>query len=265
LYGQIYSVRGDPRTMTSQMPTREPAYKTVAASLRSQIEAGAYTPTRRLPTDAELSTTFGVSRQTVRQAFMELVAEGLVYRVRRRGSFAVPHPPQGQYLRSLGSIDDLLALSEDTELEVIEPFADILDVPAAARLQLTGGVVSRGLFRRLHSGVPFGLTTFYLPPEIRALIADDERLSKAHVRSNVTIIQLIEEARGIPIAGAHQTIGAGALDQECARFLDASAGEPSLAVDRVYFDTLGQVVEVATSMFDVRRYSYRVELRRKIP
>ena len=69
-------------------PREEPAYRAVAQSLRDQIRTGAYPPTRRLPTDAELGETFGVSRQTVRQAFNQLVAEGLVYRVRGRGSTA---------------------------------------------------------------------------------------------------------------------------------------------------------------------------------
>jgi GntR family transcriptional regulator len=241
---------------------REPAYKTVAASLRDEIALGSYPPTRRLPTDAELGASFKVSRQTVRQAFNQLVSEGLVYRVRGRGSFALASPTGDQYLRSVGSIDDLLALSVDTELEVIRPFARSVDVSAAGRLRLPTDEVSVGLFRRLHEGLPFALTTFYLPPDIGARIAGDPRLAEAGVKSPATVIQVIEETCDIPVAGAHQSITATILDDETAKLIDATAGNAALAVDRVYYDTRGQLIELAINTFNINRYSYRLQLRR---
>ena len=240
----------------------EPAYKTVAAALRKEIRSGAYPPTRRLPTDAELGETYRVSRQTVRQAFNQLVDEGLVYRVRGRGSFAVASPAGDQYLRSVGSIDDLLALSVDTELEVIHPFARVVDVAAAGRLRLDADDVSRGVFRRLHEGLPFALTTFYLPPEIGSRIAGDPRLAEAGTRSPATVIHVIEETCAIPIAGAHQSITATLAHAESAPLIDVAPGAAALAVDRVYFDTHGRLVELAVSLFNVSRYSYRLQLRR---
>jgi DNA-binding GntR family transcriptional regulator len=51
----------------------------------------------------------GLSRQTVRRAFQELAAAGAVYRVPGCGTFAVPG--DGRYLRSFGSIDDLMSLA----------------------------------------------------------------------------------------------------------------------------------------------------------
>jgi DNA-binding GntR family transcriptional regulator len=246
------------------MASTEPAYKTVAAALRADIASGSYPPTRRLPTDAELGESFGVSRQTVRHAFAQLVAEGLVYRVRRRGSFAVASPPGAQYLRSLGSIEDLLALSMDTELEVVTPLAETVDVAAAGRLRLESDMVSTGVYRRLHAGQPFGAMTFYLPPDVGAAVAGDPRLSRPGARSAATIIQLIEEARGIPITGCFQSISATPLGDADADLLDAEPGEAALAVDRLYVDARGDLVELASSLFNVRRYSYRLQLRRSL-
>jgi DNA-binding GntR family transcriptional regulator len=246
------------------VPSGDPAYKLVADALRAEIAAGAYPPTRRLPTDAELSARFGVSRQTARKAFTELVGEGLVYRVRRRGSFAVATAPGGQYLRSLGSIDDLLALSVDTELEVVRPLAETVDVAAAGRLRLDSDTVSVGVYRRLHDGLPFGVTTFSLPPAIGSAVASDPRLAVPGARSAATIIQLIEEQRGVPIVGCHQSISATLLDESSARLLEGVAGEPALAVDRMYVDARGELVELASSLFNVRRYSYRLQLRRRL-
>ena len=237
-------------------------YKTLAESLREQIHAGAFPVGRRLPTDAELGRDFQVSRQTVRQAFSELVAEGLVYRVPGRGSFAVTSPSSDKYLRSLGSVEDLLALAVDTELEVVHPFATTIDVAAAGRLQLASDEVAVGTFRRLHQGEPFSLTTMYLPPERADRIARDPRIAEAGARSKTTVIGLLEADDGTPLAGAHQSISAALADGETAALIDCNPGEPILTVDRIYFDREGRFVELAVSSFNVRRYSYRLELRR---
>ncbi|MFC4855206.1 GntR family transcriptional regulator [Actinophytocola glycyrrhizae] len=68
--------------------TREPAYRQLARTLRNALVQGRYRDGVRLPTEAELADEYKVSRQTVRRAFHDLVADGLVHRVRGRGTFA---------------------------------------------------------------------------------------------------------------------------------------------------------------------------------
>lgn len=240
------------------------AYGTVAEALREQIARGEFPTDRRLPTEAELSRTFGVSRQTVRHAFGELVSDGLVYRVPGRGSFVVASPGGEKYLRSLGSVDDLLALAVDTRMEVVEPFTRVVDVAAAGRLGLPSDEVAVGVFRRLHRGVPFSLTKTHLPPALAATIADDPRIATKGSTSNATVIGLLEESGTAPLAGAHQSIGAACADADMAERIGCDAGDPVLTIDRIYFDRLGRFVELAVSTFNVRLYSYRLELRRRI-
>ena len=62
----------------------DPKYQIVADHLRHDIAAGIYKDGDALQTEAELKKTFGVSRQTVRQAISLLENDGLV--IRRRGS-----------------------------------------------------------------------------------------------------------------------------------------------------------------------------------
>jgi DNA-binding GntR family transcriptional regulator len=243
---------------------RDVAYKALAETLREQIQAGEFPPERRLPTDAELSSEFRVSRQTVRQAFGELVAEGLVYRVPGRGSFAMVSPSHDKYLRSLGSVDDLLGLAVDTDLEVVSPFAMVVDVGAAARLRLPNDQVAVGLFRRIHRGHPFSLTKTFLPPDLADRIADDPRIAAKGATSRATIIGLLEEHGGAPLAGAHQSVNAALADAETAEWIGCTAGDPVLTIDRIYFDRRGDFVELAVSAFNVSRYSYRLELRRSL-
>ncbi|WP_404980496.1 GntR family transcriptional regulator [Carboxydichorda subterranea] len=66
---------------------RVPLYHRLHDKLRDDIESGVLRPGDRIATEAELSTHFGVSRTTVKQAIQRLVNEGLVYRVRGKGTF----------------------------------------------------------------------------------------------------------------------------------------------------------------------------------
>jgi DNA-binding LacI/PurR family transcriptional regulator/biotin operon repressor len=54
--------------------------------LREAIKAGDF-PSGRLPTEIELADQLGVSRETVRLATERLQSEGLLFKVRRRGTF----------------------------------------------------------------------------------------------------------------------------------------------------------------------------------
>src|ERR1700694_6079112 len=90
-----------------------PAYKLVADQLREAIHEGG-SSREHLPTESELMRLHGVSRQTVRRAYLDLVAEGMVERIQGKGTFPVR---QGRYLRSFGSVDDLMALSGGPQLE----------------------------------------------------------------------------------------------------------------------------------------------------
>ncbi len=61
-------------------------YKEIAMLLRQQILAGIYPPDSLLPTEQQLCSVHGVSRQTIRTALQCLVDEGLIQRRQGSGS-----------------------------------------------------------------------------------------------------------------------------------------------------------------------------------
>ncbi|CAN0214027.1 unnamed protein product, partial [Phaeothamnion confervicola] len=71
----------------SGMPT--PLYHQIYLILREQIRAGAFESGARLPTEAEISAAYSVSRITAKRALDELAADGLVVRRRGRGTSVV--------------------------------------------------------------------------------------------------------------------------------------------------------------------------------
>jgi DNA-binding GntR family transcriptional regulator len=243
-------------------PEKGPAYKALASELRQAILAGKFPPHQKLPTETQLAASRGLSRDTVRQAYRELVEESLVYRIRGRGSFAVP-VPKGAYHRSFASIDDLLHLSDDTEVEVIEPIRLRTDPAAAGRLELATDQVMAGVYRRSHEGVVFQTTDVFLPVDVgRLLEGKMEEIDASGARSNVTVLELLESRAGVQIAGAAQSILAVPASREVAARIECEPGQPVLRIDRIYYDRTGRRVQLASASFNQDRYSYRLELRR---
>lgn len=72
-------------TSTDAQPVYE--YERVAAKLREQIASGALPPASLLPSEAQLSARYGVSRPTARAAIAALRKEGIVQVIKGKGSF----------------------------------------------------------------------------------------------------------------------------------------------------------------------------------
>lgn len=65
----------------------EPLYKKILNELEQQITNGSLPPGSQVPTEKELSDTYGVSRITSKRALTELEQLGLIERTRGKGSF----------------------------------------------------------------------------------------------------------------------------------------------------------------------------------
>ena len=245
------------------MQVRPVAYRNLAAQIRDAIRNGEYADGRQLPTEEQLSASFAVSRQTVRRAMQDLVSEGIIYRIAGRGTYPVAE--EDRYVNHFGSVEELMALSLDTECQVVSPLQRKVDVETASRLRLRSDEIFTVAPVRLHADIPFGYTSVYLPPRIGQLLTSVGELSSPGLRSRVTVIGLIDARRGGSITAAEQSISAAGAPAFAARHLGREVGEPLLRIDRLYFDEEDDPVELAVSYFDPEHYSYRVKLRRRSP
>lgn len=64
-----------------------PLYKKIIDDLLEAIENGQLAEHAQLPTEKELSQTYGVSRITSKRALTELESQGLIYRIQGKGSY----------------------------------------------------------------------------------------------------------------------------------------------------------------------------------
>ncbi|RUZ14331.1 FadR family transcriptional regulator, partial [Mesorhizobium sp. M7A.F.Ca.CA.002.15.1.1] len=65
--------------------------ETVVAAIRKQLQAGEILPGHKLPTEGQLTETFGVSRTVIREALAKLAADGLVESRQGAGVFVTEH------------------------------------------------------------------------------------------------------------------------------------------------------------------------------
>lgn len=242
--------------------TGRSAYARLARELRAALLRNDFPADKRLPTEAELAESYDVSRQTVRRAFQDLVAEGMVRRVPGRGTFAATR--HERYLRQFGSVDDLMGLSIDTELRLVTPLRRQVDVDAAGRLGLGSDQVFRVEFVRLHEETPFCWTTVYLPVEVGRLLESVPELVERGMRSDATIIGLLDGRLTDPIAEAEQSITVDTASARVTEQLGCAEDRALLRIDRIYHSTAGAPVELAVSYFLPEQYSYRVRLARNV-
>ena len=110
---------------------RSVAYRTLADTVRGDIRNGRYDDGRCLPTEEQLAARHSVSRQTVRRAMQDLVSEGIIYRVAGRGTYPVAE--EDRYVRHFGSVEELMALSVNTECEIVSPLQRRVNIGNAGR------------------------------------------------------------------------------------------------------------------------------------
>jgi GntR family transcriptional regulator len=237
-----------------------PVHRKLSADLRASIEAGEFADGGRLPTEAELADRYGVSRQTVRRAFQDLVAEGLVRRVPGQGTFVSEPGGVPRYARSVGSIEELMQWS-DSEMEITRPVALEHDRVGADALGLGDGVVAVLTVRRVFEGKAFGISRICLPPALAAKLVAGEVLPPLGAG---TVIGAVETFLGDAVARVQQAITATTASEEVAGALELPEGAAVLRVERLYFDAADRPVELAITHYNPARYTYRLELRGRV-
>jgi DNA-binding GntR family transcriptional regulator len=238
-----------------------PAYKVVANDLREAILQNRYPEGHRLPTEEELAAEYGLGRQTIRRVFQELVAEGLIYRVRKRGTFA--YPVTTPLTSSFGHIADIMDYSAEDETEIVTPLHEVTpDANVDELLQLGGERASALTIRRVQRTRPLYFAHLRFPPVVTEFLAKEPVLTESGRRGRFTIIGLIDREWPDTIVSLTQTVYAVSAPADVARGLECKPGVSVIKVERLYYDRYGAPVELATTFYHPTNYVMRQRLRR---
>lgn len=235
------------RVYTSIEQVRTIRYNEIAADLRRRLGEGEFAAGRLLPSESDLTRSYGASRVTVRRALDLLRAEGLVDSRQGFGWFVAADPLR-QALGRLGTIEEQLGSSGvKAERRVLE-FAFVEPPPSVADV-LGPGTVLQVRRVNLADGEPFARITVWCPQELA------EELSRAEVERS-PFYELLPVALG----GATQTIGAAAALPEDAEVLEIPVGSPVLRCVRVTSAADGTPILVSEHIFPAHRTEFVIEL-----
>jgi GntR family transcriptional regulator len=241
-----------------------PIYQQIKETIKRWITDGVFTPSQKIPSEAELMKEFKVSRLTIRQAVGILVQEGYLVSKKGRGSFVTSSQEKLSALtkRLYGSTDDLFYHAEKLKTREAK-IVSIIPSPVI-RQKLNLGSQEEFIHEvtrvRFAQETPVVVTKSYMLQKFGKFL-DEKKLLEFPL-----VIGILESEAGIIWRHVLQTIEATFADKVLAEQLMISPGSPMLRVERLMMAARRKPIILAISWFraDIFKYFdwYRV-VRRK--
>ncbi len=230
-----------------------PLYYQLMQELRHRIEGGEWEPGTQIPSERELSETYGISRMTVRQALAELAESGLLRRDQGRGTFVAEPRMRRQITRLTSFTEDMRARGKRASARVLRLELASARPSVAHALQLEAGervvLVER---LRLAEGEPVAVECSHLHfPGCEGLIHED---------LSGSLYRLLQERFGIIPTRAREEVEAAACEPYEAQLLGIRRGEPVLQLRRRTLDQNLHPFEYVESVYRADRYIVSLDL-----
>lgn len=218
-------------------------WRQIAGGLKQEINAGAYAPGGRLPTEQQLSRRFGVNRHTVRRALEALSHDGLIRVEQGRGAFVAEDVLEY-------AVEPRTRFSEWIRRHNKEPSGRVLhlaeiaaDPRIAAALQIRPGARVVMLERLgLADSRPVSIATHYFPAtRLRGVMEALKR--EPTITAALKAVGVADYTRQVT------RVSARLPSADEAELLRTSRNRPVLETENINVDDEGAVVE-----FGVARY-----------
>ncbi len=135
-----------------------PRYYQLKEILQERVRSGEWQPGNLIPSERELSETYGISRMTARQAITDLVNEGIFYREQGKGTFVTQRKITQQLMRLTGFTEDISARGQQPSTKVLSARMSPADEGTAEHLGIAPGTLLFCLQRlRLADGEPLAI------------------------------------------------------------------------------------------------------------
>lgn len=237
-----------------------PLYLQVARALQRQIHDGVYPIGSLLPTELELGTLFGVSRQTIRQAVQLLRQQKILSARKGVGTRVEARQPEQAYYYALQSLVNIFQFASEATLIVLDERMTPVYGALAARL---GSRPEREWLHLVGVREVAGRTEPICWTEVY-IHSRYARLFRGKKQHRSAIFSAIEEQSGEPVTEVEQEIVAVTLTREIAEAIGAQVGEPALQITRRYFGPGRRLFEMSINVHPSDRFSYLMTLKREM-
>lgn len=240
--GQHVLVRSSEKTLHEQ----------IADQLRSEVSSKLRTGDQ-IPTEIELSQTYGVGRSTIRKAMNALIEQGLLVRRQGKGTFVIKLMPQIVYpLDELKPFAEVLKQHEGSASVKLVDYAWVSDddVPANLRDVADSAVTYSRLY--LMDGAPHALVQVAVPEKI------GRNITRADVET-MFIYDILRKKLKLEPHSNEFTVGCQPPTRSQKEMLKIPASAYVLVVTRLTRDRDGNPLETTTHFLrsDVYKLSVR--------
>jgi len=238
-------------TINRYLPT--PLYAQLKESIVKALDEGLLVPGDKLPTEEELCEHFGVSRPVIRQAYSELISDGIITRIKGKGSFIREKEIQSHFFQELSTFEDdmrRVGLTPSTTLLLKElisgdtKFHTILDLPFQQEI-----IHLRFLYKG--NGIPMALVDSYLPHDLYPKLLEKESESKA-------LYHIIETNYNRYIAQARRSVNAVIVSDADALILNIAKGAAIHEVKTIATDLEDQILEYSCAEYPGDRNAFDI-------
>ena len=235
-----------------------PLYHRLYIILKEQIKNGIFAPGTTLPSEADLTQQYGVSRITAKRALDELALEGLVQRSRGKGTIVrddfskrvIQTPVQANIQGLMTNLDNI---KKNTTIKI--NYFDYIQANDWVSKQLhlqQGSIVQKATRIRHINKVPFSKSTSYIPEQIGRSFTKSDLLNNA-------LIDLLKSTGNEPTR-VEQVITCTLVDDNDAKDLQILVGGPLLKFRRIFFNKEGSVVNYQEILYSPDHFEYTMSL-----
>lgn len=236
------------------MDYRNPIHVQLRELLRDKIEAGEIKPGEMIPSERELSATYGLNRLTVRNSISALVNEGMLKKVQGKGTFVIKPKVERDLYTLLGLGSTLLERGINPSARLLYKgirqagwkFSSIFGIPEDGKLLNITRL-------RMGEEEPFALEDTYV---LYDAIENIEQI-------DFQTFSLYEAFRlnGIKLDRAEQSLTLVKLEGSEAKLLQVPSGSAVFFFECVSYDSSNKVVEFTRSYTRGDKCSFYTELR----
>jgi GntR family transcriptional regulator len=203
-----------------------PYYYQLMQLVREDILSGALAADTVIPSEHNLCAAYGVSRTVVRQALGELVSEGLLYRVKGKGTYVARRKLEEKFIqRSDGFFREMTSRGYKVVSRVFEQttIAPPPHVRAALHLEAGDLTIKIDRLRSIDDNIMLFVQT-YIPERLCPALVDVDL-------SESSLYGLLRDRYNLVVASGTRTVEAVAAQEPLVRLLRVEKGAPLLKIE----------------------------------
>lgn len=230
-----------------------PLFYQLKMAILEQIKNNKYPVGSLIPTESEFSSIFKISRTTVRQAIVELVKEGWLYRVKGKGTYVSKPKIQQSFIKKLESFNDqierlgMIPSTEVLELTILKPTNKIIE---ALNLNFDEKVIL--LHRiRMANNEPIVTIKTYLPYNLCNFIMN-------HDLKNERLYKILSLNPQTEIFRVERIVEAIEATKEDSRLLKIKPKKPIQYFESIGYNSNGLPIEFSIARYRGDRNKFEV-------